>query len=69
MWHFPYNSKIFSYRYIFELVWHKIFTTLLGYTVARVCTSPSTSTSVHQIVFPYEGVGSGDETIVPCGQP
>ena len=59
----------FSYQYIFELVWHKMFRTLLGYAVARVCASPSNSTSVHLTVFPYESVGSGDETIVPCGQP
>ena len=46
-----------------------MFRTLLGYAVARVCASPSNSTSVHHTVSPYEGVGSGDETIVPCGQP
>ena len=46
--HFPYNSKTFclysSIRTFFEQVWYKMFWTLLGDTVAKVCASPRNST-------------------------
>ena len=43
-WHFPCNSKIcsspFEYPYFFEQVVHKMFWTLLDYTVVKRCSSP-----------------------------
>ena len=55
-------THYFKYLYFFELVFRKIFWTLLGYSVPKAPASQRNSTCfLHQTVSPCERVGSGDE--------
>ena len=56
------KSAHVSVRTFFEWVWHKIFWTLLGFTVAKVCASPRNLTWSTRPFSPHERVGSGDNT-------
>ena len=54
--------SLLEYPYLFEWVCCKMFWTLLGDTVTKVCGRPKKFNLVHQTVSPHEGVESGDET-------
>ena len=57
--YFPYNFKIYSspfkYSYFFEWVFHKIFWTLLGYTVTKAPASPRNLTWFTRPFLSWEG--------------